>query len=375
MDDFQVFVKPIGASCNLACNYCYYLNKSDLHGESVIGRMSDKLLEIYIIQHIQASSEQSIFFSWHGGEPTLAGLDYFRRITELQKKHLPENRFALNGIQTNGTLLNDEWCQFLKKENFIVGISIDGPERFHSANRFRRDGKSCFNEVIRGFRILKAYEIPCEILCVVNAQNVGFPIEVYHFFKSLNAEFLTFIPLVERLSLKSNQVSERTVPARAFGEFLCVLFDEWKTEDIGRVKIQIFEEALRTAFGLDHSICIFKPVCGRVPVIESSGDFYSCDHFVDQENFMGNIQEKSLSELLESPNQKAFGRAKLNSLPEYCLKCEVLTMCNGACPKDRFIETPDGEPGLNYLCEEYKLFFNHCKPFVDEVAAVWKSQQ
>ena len=375
MDDFQVFVKPIGASCNLACNYCYYLNKSDLHGESVIGRMSDKLLEIYIIQHIQASSEQSIFFSWHGGEPTLAGLDYFRRITELQKKHLPENRFALNGIQTNGTLLNDEWCQFLKKENFIVGISIDGPERFHSANRFRRDGKSCFNEVIRGFRLLKAYEIPYEILCVVNAQNVGFPIEVYHFFKSLNAEFLTFIPLVERLSLKSNQVSERTVPARAFGEFLCVLFDEWKTEDIGRVKIQIFEEALRTAFGLDHSICIFKPVCGRVPVIESSGDFYSCDHFVDPENFMGNIQEKSLSELLESPNQKAFGRAKLNSLPEYCLKCEVLTMCNGACPKDRFIETPDGEPGLNYLCEDYKLFFNHCKPFVDEVAAVWKSQQ
>ena len=375
MDDFQVFVKPIGASCNLACNYCYYLNKSDLHNESVIGRMSDKLLEIYIIQHIQASSEQSIFFSWHGGEPTLAGLDYFRRITELQKKHLPENRFALNGIQTNGTLLDEEWCQFLKKENFIVGISIDGPERFHSANRFRRDGKSCFNEVIRGFRLLKAYEIPCEILCVVNAQNVGFPIEVYHFFKSLNAEFLTFIPLVERLSLKSNQVSERTVPAKAFGEFLCVLFDEWKTEDIGRVKIQIFEEALRTAFGLDHSLCIFKPVCGRVPVIERSGDFYSCDHSVNPEHFMGNIQEKTLSELLESPNQKAFGRAKLNSLPEYCLKCEVLTMCNGACPKDRFIETPDGESGLNYLCEGYKLFFNHCKPFVDEVAAVWKSQQ
>ena len=375
MDDFQVFVKPIGASCNLACNYCYYLNKSDLHNESVIGRMSDKLLEIYIIQHIQASSEQSIFFSWHGGEPTLAGLDYFRRITELQKKHLPENRFALNGIQTNGTLLDEEWCQFLKKENFIVGISLDGPELFHSANRFRKGGKSCFNEVIRGFQLMKTYEIPCEILCVVNAQNVGFPMKVYHFFKSLNAEFLTFIPLVERLSLKSNQVSERTVPAKAFGEFLCVLFDEWKTEDIGRVKIQIFEEALRTAFGLDHSLCIFKPVCGRVPVIERSGDFYSCDHSVNPEHFMGNIQEKTLSELLESPNQKAFGRAKLNSLPEYCLKCEVLTMCNGACPKDRFIETPDGESGLNYLCEGYKLFFNHYKPFVEEVAALWKSQQ
>ena len=375
MDDFQVFVKPVGASCNLACNYCYYLNKSDLHNESATGRMSEKLLEIYIIQHIQASTEQTIFFSWHGGEPTLAGLNYFHRIVELQQKHLPGNRFVLNGIQTNGTLLDEEWCQFLKKENFIVGISLDGPELFHSANRFRKGGKSCFNEVIRGFRLLKAYEIPCEILCVVNAQNVGFPIEVYRFFKSMNAEFLTFIPLVERISPDNDHVSERTVQAKAFGEFLCAIFDEWQTTDIGTVKIQIVEEALRTAFQLDHSLCIFKPVCGRVPVIEHNGDFYSCDHFVDPEHFMGNIQEKSLANLLESPNQKAFGRAKLNSLPNYCLKCEVLSMCNGACPKDRFIETSDGESGLNYLCEGYKLFFNHCKPFVEEVAALWKSQQ
>jgi uncharacterized protein len=375
MDDFQVFVKPVGASCNLACNYCYYLNKSDLHNESAAGRMSEKLIEEYIIQHIQASTDQTIFFSWHGGEPTLAGLIYFRRIVELQKKHLTEHRFVLNGIQTNGTLLDEEWCQFLKKENFIVGISIDGPERFHSANRFREDGKSSFNEVIRGFQLLKAYKIPCEILCVVNAQNVGFPIEVYRFFKSMNAEFLTFIPLVERISPDNDQVSERTVPAMAFGEFLCAIFDEWKSEDIGSIKIQIFEEALRTAFGLDHSLCIFKPVCGRVPVLERNGDFYSCDHFVDPAHFVGNIQEKSLSELLESPNQKAFGQAKLDSLPEYCLKCEVLSMCNGACLKDRFIETLDGEPGLNYLCEGYKLFFRHSKPFVDEVATIWKSEQ
>jgi len=374
MDDFQVFVKPVGASCNLACSYCYYLDKSELLAESGIHRMSDDLLESYIKQHIQASSEQTIFFSWHGGEPTLAGLEYFRRIVEIQKKHLPQNRFLLNGIQTNGTLLNDEWCQFLKKENFIVGISIDGPEKFHSINRFRKGGQSCFDEVVRGFHLLKTYEIPCEILCVVNAQNVKFPLEVYRFFKNLKAEFLTFIPLVERLSRESNQVSERTVPAKAFGEFLCVLFDEWKTLDIGTVKIQIFEEALRTAFGIEHSLCIFKPVCGRVPVVEHNGDFYSCDHFVEPAHWVGNIGQTSLSELLESSHQKAFGQTKLNSLPEYCLKCEVLSMCNGACPKDRFIKTPKDESGLNYLCEGYKLFFNHCKPFVEEVAAVWKMQ-
>ena len=375
MDDFQVFVKPVGASCNLACSYCYYLEKAELFNESGINRMTDDLLELYIAQHIQASSEQTIFFSWHGGEPTLAGLDYFRRIVVLQKKHLPSNRSVLNGIQTNGTLLNEEWCQFMKKENFIVGISLDGPERFHSINRFRKDGNPCFAEVLRGFQLLKLHEIPCEILCVVHDQNVQYPLEVYGFFKSLNVEFLTFIPLVERLSPKGDKISDRTVPAKAFGEFLCVIFDVWKTEDIGRVKVQIFEEALRLAFGLEHTLCIFKPVCGGVPVIEHNGDFYSCDHFVDTEHRIGNIGQTTLFELLENPQQKAFGQAKLDLLPEYCLKCEVRNMCNGACPKDRFIETPDGKPGLNYLCEGYKLFFNHCKPFIDEVAKIWKSQQ
>jgi uncharacterized protein len=372
---FQVFVKPVGAACNLACSYCYYLDKNQLFRESGIQRMPDDILETYIAQHIEATDEQTIFFSWHGGEPTLAGLDYFRRIVELQQKHLPANRFVLNGIQTNGTLLDVTWCQFLKKENFIVGISLDGPEQFHSANRFRKDGKSSFNEVIRGFQLLKAYEIPFEILCVVNAQNVNHPLEIYRFFKSLNARFLTFIPLVERLSPDNRQVSGRSVPAKGFGEFLCAVFDEWQTADIGTVNIQIFEEALRTAFGSDHSLCIFRPTCGRVPVVEYNGDFYSCDHFVDPAHFVGNIQETSLAELLESPNQKAFGQAKLNSLPEYCLKCEVLSMCNGACPKDRFIFAPEGESGLNYLCEGYKLFFGHCRPFVEQVAAVWRNQK
>lgn len=374
MDDFQVFVKPVGASCNLACSYCYYLEKSDLYTDDKHPQMSEELLETYIIKHIEASAEPGIFFSWHGGEPTLAGLEYFQRIVEFQKKHLPANRTVLNGIQTNGTLLNDEWCRFLKKENFIVGISLDGPRQFHSINRFRKDGKSSFDEVLRGFQLLKTHQIPCEILCVVHAQNVWHPLEIYQFFKSLNAEFLTFIPLVERLSPENNQVSERTVPAKAFGEFLCTIFDEWKTEDIGTVKIQIFEEALRTAFGLEHSLCIFKPVCGRVPVVEHNGDFYSCDHFVDLAHLVGNIRQESLSELLESAQQIVFGQAKSDTLPNYCLNCEVQEMCNGACLKDRFIETPDGEPGLNYLCEGYKLFFNRCKPFVGEVSQIWRSQ-
>ena len=375
MEDFQVFGKPVGASCNLACSYCYYLDKNRLFSEPGVQRMPDELLELYIKQHIQASREETIFFSWHGGEPTLAGLPYFRRITELQKKYLPENRFVINGIQTNGTLLDDEWCRFLKEENFIVGISIDGPEQFHSAHRFRKDGKSCFDEAIRGYYLLKSFQIPCEILCVVNAQNVVYPSEVYRFFKSLEAGFLTFIPLVECLSPERDRVSERTVPARAFGEFLCAIFDEWQAKDIGKVKVQIFEEALRTAFGVEHSLCIFKPVCGRVPVVEHNGDFYSCDHFVEPKFQIGNVQEKSLAEMLESQQQKAFGYAKLDSLPKYCLSCYVRSMCNGACPKDRFIETPNGEPGLNYLCEGYRMFFNHCKPFVEQVAEVWKSRQ
>ena len=225
MDDFQVFAKPVGARCNLECSYCYYLDKSELLAESGMHRMSDDLLEMYILQHIQASSAQTVFFSWHGGEPTLAGLDYFRRIAELQKKHLPANRAVLNGIQTNGTLLNEEWCRFLKMENFMVGISLDGPENFHSINRFRKDGKSSFAEVLRAYQFLKTYEIPCEILCVVHSLNVRYPLEVYRFFKSLDAEFLTFIPLVERLSPEGNQVSDRSVPAKSFGEFLCAIFD------------------------------------------------------------------------------------------------------------------------------------------------------
>lgn len=375
MDDFQVFVKPVGAACNLACSYCYYLDKEQLYSGYGLPRMSAEILEIYIRQHIDASSGQTIFFSWHGGEPTLAGLSYFQNIVAIQKKYMPPGRSALNGIQTNGTLIDEEWCQFLKDENFVVGVSIDGPEEFHSKFRLRKNGISSFGDVLRGIQMLKSYGIPFEVLCVVNVDNVGCPLEVYRFLKGLQPGFITFIPLVERLSAESNQVSDRSVHAKAFGEFLCAVFDEWKTEDIGRVKVQIFEEALRTAFGAEHSHCIFRPTCGLVPVVEHNGDFYSCDHFVEPKYRIGNIQEKSVKEMLESEEQQAFGQAKINSLPFYCQRCEVLSMCNGACPNERFINTPDGEAGLNYLCEGYRLFFNYAKPFVEQVAEIWKSQQ
>lgn len=375
MDDFQVFVKPVGASCNLACSYCYYLDKEQLYSGLGLPRMSDELLEIYIRQHIEASSGQTVFFSWHGGEPTLAGLNYFHQIVAIQKKYLSPDRMVLNGIQTNGTLLDDEWCRFLKNENFVVGVSIDGPEEFHSKFRLRKNGTSSFNDVLRGIQLLKSFNIPFELLCVVSSGNVGFPNEVYRFLKDLQPGFITFIPLVERRSIDGFGVTDRSVQAKAFGEFLCVVFDEWKTEDIGKVKVQIFEEALRTAFGVEHSHCIFRPTCGLVSVIEHNGDFYSCDHFVEPKYRIGNIQEKSLKEMMESEEQRAFGQAKLNSLPKYCRNCEVLSMCNGACPNERFINAPDGEPGLNYFCEGYRLFFNYCKPFVDQVAEIWRSQQ
>ena len=373
--DFQVFVKPVGALCNLACKYCYYLKSGALNPEKGNARMPDELLEDYIVQHINASPGPDIFFSWHGGEPTMAGLQYFKRIVEIQRMHQPKDCRIVNGLQTNGTLLNDDWCQFLAAENFMVGISIDGPEDLQSVFRNTKLGNPSFEETIRGYELLKTYGIHCEILCVVNAVNVEKPIRVYRFFKELQCKFLTFLPLVERLPSGENVASERSVSAKAFGHFLCTIFDEWKAFDIGEIKIQIFEEALRTAFDQEHTICIFKRTCGNVPVVERNGDFYPCDHYVDENHLIGNIGQTSLVELLESRSQKAFGMKKRDTLPYFCLECEVLDMCNGACPKDRFIQTPDGKPGLNYLCEGYKFFFTHSKPFIEEVSEVWKSGQ
>jgi serine-type anaerobic sulfatase-maturating enzyme len=371
---FQVFVKPAGAACNLACRYCYYLDKGPAAAGAGTPRLPEDLLEEYIAQHIAASPDEIIRFSWHGGEPTVLGVAYFRTVVEIQRRLCPPGRRIANGLQTNGTLLDEEWGRFLAAEGFSVGLSLDGPMNIHDRHRLTRSGQSSFAETIRGYRILKRYGVATDILCVVSAANVRRPAEVYLFFKGIGASYLTFLPLVERQPDSCGGISPDSVPAEAWGDFLCAVFDEWQSRDIGRIKVQVIEEAARTAFGQEHSLCLFRPVCGDIPVVERNGDFYSCDHFVDEEHRLGNIRETPLLSLLESPAQRAFGEAKLEKLPGVCRSCEVREMCNGECPKNRFSLAPDGEPGLNYLCAGYKKFFSHVRPFVDAVADEWRRQ-
>jgi uncharacterized protein len=372
--EFQVFAKPVGSICNLECHYCYYLKRENLYPKGESFRMPDDILEEYIIQHIDASPGSVVNFSWHGGEPTILGLDYFRKIVALQRKHQPPNRRIVNGIQTNGTLLDEDWCRFLAAEGFVVGLSLDGPQEMHDRYRVTKGQDPTYKQAMRAHRLLQQHRIPCDILCVVHAQNVQHPTQVYRFFKQIKAQHMEFLPLVEPQPDEEGGVSHRTVQAEALGNFLCTIFDEWMCQDIERVKVQIFEEVARTVFGQEHALCIFRKTCGDVPVIEHNGDFFSCDHFVDTEHRLGNIRETPLVDLIESPAQRAFGQAKLDTLPRYCRACEVRDMCHGGCPKDRVLHTPDGEAGLNYLCAGLKRFFTHCQPFVAELSALWRRQ-
>ncbi|MCU0408006.1 MAG: anaerobic sulfatase maturase [Bacteroidales bacterium] len=337
-------------------------------------KMSDAILEQYIRQHIEATTDSNIFFSWHGGEPLMAGIDFYRKALSLQKKYKPAGSKIINGIQTNGTLLNGEWGKLLAANGFIAGISMDGPARLHNWYRKAKNFEGTYSKVRLGYEILRKHGINPEILCVVNAENVKFPLEVYRHFRAIGAEYITFLPLVERETGSDGGVSKRSVGAPDFGIFLSKVFDEWTANDIGLIKVQIFEEAARTAFSQDHTLCIFKVDCGGVPVVEHTGDFYSCDHYVTPDYLVGNIAKSSLASLLDSRRQRKFGRAKSQTLPLYCRECNVLAMCNGECPKNRFIETPAGEPGLNYLCEGYKYFFNHCLPFVNSVKEAWQAR-
>jgi len=366
--EFQVMVKPIGAVCNLDCSYCYYLTKSALYPKGQSPRMADDLLESYIIQHIEACPKELIFFLWHGGEPTMLGLDYFRRIVELQRKHRPAGRRILNGIQTNATLLDEEWCRFLAAEHFQVGISIDGPKELHDPYRITKAGRPTHKRVMESFRLLKRHRVACDVLCVVHRWNVREPTAVYRFFREIGADFLQFLPLVVREGEMG--VSPETVPAEAYGNFLCTVFEEWVRDDTGRLAIQNFDEAARPLRGVDHAVCIFRATCGDVVVVEHNGDFYSCDHFVDQEHRLGNIRETPLVEMLESPAQREFGRKKRDALPRFCRECEVLDACNGGCPKDRFLRTPDGEEGLNYLCAGFRRLFTRSRPYLQRIASL-----
>ena len=364
--EFQVMVKPIGAVCNLDCRYCYYLSKKDLYPAAGPSRMADELLELYIVQHIAASPAESILFSWHGGEPTVLGLDYFRHIVELQRKHRPAGREILNGIQTNGTLLDEAWCRFLAAEKFFVGLSLDGPKELHDRYRTDKQERPTHKSVLQAFRLLQRYRVHCDVLCVVHDQNVRQPAAVYRYFKEIGARFLQFLPLVVRHG--ENGYSAQSVSASAYGAFLCAIFDEWVHKDVGLMHIQNFDEATRPFLNMQHALCVSSPTCGNIVVLEHNGDVYSCDHFVDPAHRLGNICETALAELLESPALLEFGRNKRDRLPGDCKRCEVLDLCNGGCPKDRLERTAQGEEGLNHLCAGLKQFYTHSRPYLQSLA-------
>ena len=354
---FHVMTKPIGAICNLDCEYCFYLDKENLYPNTRSFRMTDEVLENYVRQYIESQQVNEITFAWQGGEPTLMGVDFFRRAVEYQEKYRRVGTRIQNTFQTNATLLNDEWCRFFKQNNFLIGISIDGPPELHDKYRYDKRGKPSSDDVLRGLRFLQKHQVDYNVLCVVNSHNADYPLEVYRYFKELGTQFMQFIPAVEHVDEKG--VTDRTVRAAQYGKFLCAIFDEWVVNDIGKIFVQIFDVALEAWLGYNPSLCIFNETCGNAMAIEHNGDLYSCDHYVDPEYFLGNVTETPMEALVESTFQRKFGTDKRDTLPQYCLDCEVRFVCNGGCPKNRFIKTPSGEDGLNYLCAGYKQFFNH----------------
>jgi uncharacterized protein len=359
--DFQIFAKPAGATCNLDCEYCYYRDKRDLYPHSGPLRMSEDLLETYIAQHIAASAGPEVAFSWHGGEPTTLGLDFFRKVVELQRRLKPAGWRIRNGIQTNGVLLDEEWARFIASERFGVGISLDGPAELHDAYRVTQGGRPSHQQAMRGYDLLRGVGVQPDVVCVVHSLNVRYPLTVHRFFRDIGCTCLGFLPVVERAPGTAAGVTPHTPSAADYGEFLCKVFDEWSRRDVGRIAIQIVEEAARPAMGLEHSLCVFRPTCGQIPVIEHNGDYFPCDHYVDREHRLGNILETPLNDLLDSQAQRTFGDSKRDALPRCCRDCEVLAMCNGGCPKYRFLLAPDGQPGLNYLCAGLKRFFLHSR--------------
>lgn len=353
--EYQVFTRPVGTWCNLDCAYCYALP------HAAGPRMREEVLEAAIRQQIDCAPGPVIPFAWHGGEPTLYGLDGFRRIVALQRKHCPPGLQVQNGIQTNGLLLDEAWCSFLADEGFRVGLSLDGPARFHDLFRVAPGGGGTHALVLAAHERLKRHGVPVEALAVIHSGNARFPVEVYDFFVDAGFGALTLLPLVE--PVPAGGVSDRSVQAEEWGEFLSVVFDRWLERDIGRVRVQLFEEAARVAFGLGHTLCVLRPEC-NVPVIDAGGDVYSCDHFVRPDCRLGNILETPLGELISGKRQRRFGRAKTETLPTECRRCPVLDMCGGGCPKNR-IGPPGGRPGPDALCAGHRRFFTHCRPFVD----------
>ena len=355
---FHLMAKPCGPQCNLACGYCFYLPKKALYPQSRF-RMPDTILEAYIQQTIEGHLVPEVTFAWQGGEPTLLGLTFFKKALELQKKYCRPGMVIRNTLQTNGILLDQTWCRFLRQNNFLVGISIDGPGELHDTLRKDNSGKGTFDRVMKGLSLLKKHGVEYNILCTVNSANGEYPLEVYRFFRDeIGARFIQFIPVVAR-DEKTGEVTAWSVRPAQYGRFLNGVFDEWVRHDVANVYIQHFDTALANWYGEPHGICVFSPACGQAMVIEHTGDIYSCDHFVDRDHLLGNIMTNPVAELVNSPRQRQFGREKQDGLPGFCRKSRFLFACRGECPKNRFIRTPDDEPGLNYLCEGYQLFFDH----------------
>jgi len=358
--------KPSGSDCNLNCAYCFFLKKEALYPGSRF-RMSDEVHEAYIRQLLEAHRVPQVTVAWQGGEPTLMGLDFFRRSVELQKKYQRPGTRIENTFQTNGILLDAEWCRFFHEQGFLVGLSLDGPRDLHDAYRPDRGGQGTFDRVLRAARLLQDHQVEFNILCTVNAKNSLRPLEVYRFFRDeLKAHYIQFIPIVERDHptgfQEGNKVTDRSVEPREFGRFLIAIFDEWVRRDVGTTFVLNFDGALAGWLGRAGTVCIFGPTCGLGVALEFNGDLYSCDHFVEPRHLLGNILESPLIDLVASAQQRAFGQDKQDALPRECRACDFLAVCNGECPKNRFVKTPGGEESQNYLCPGYKAFFRHADP-------------
>jgi uncharacterized protein len=386
---FHIMAKPTGPLCNLDCHYCFYLEKEKLYPAQTRWTMSEEALESFVRQYIQVQNSPVIGFAWQGGEPTLLGVDFFKKVVELQTRYAGGKRVE-NALQTNGVLLDERWGEFLAEHHFLVGLSIDGPRELHDCYRVNKGGEPSFDRVMQGIEILKRHDVDFNTLTVVHRQNSYHPLEVYHFLKQVGSGFIQLIPVVERRasqpvpdglelispnSSQEGQVTDWSVEPLQYGEFLIAIFDEWVRKDVGRVFVQLFDVALESWCGLPQNLCVFAETCGHALALEHNGDIYSCDHYVYPENRLGNILEHPLESLVDSAMQQRFGQAKKETLPQYCLKCDVRFACNGECPKHRFLRTPDGEEGLNYLCAGYKSFFQHIDPYMRFMASELRQER
>ena len=373
---YHVMVKPTGPVCNLDCRYCFYLDKNRFYPDASTWTIDEAVLDTFVRDYITSQDSSVVRFAWQGGEPTLLGLEFFRRVVEIQAKYA-DGREIENGLQTNGVLIDEAWCEFLARERFLIGLSLDGPRELHDLYRVDRGGHPTFDRVMRAAALMKAGGVEFNTLTVLHRENARHPLEVYRFLREHGSGFQQFIPIVERVAMGDDgarvagprpedggRVSSWAVDPADFGTFLCTVFDEWVRRDVGRVFVQLFDVALEAWALGGASLCVFQPTCGRALALEHNGDLYSCDHFVFPAYRLGNIANAPIAALVDSPQQVAFGQAKLDTLTAYCRDCEVRFACHGDCPKHRFASAPNGEPGLSYLCPGYKRFFAHVDPYM-----------